>query len=144
MKKIENVQRTVLFKVCSKKPLRIMKLISLLLLVTIFNVFGSKTYSQYARLNLDMKDVPIQSVLNAIEGQSEFFFLYSSKMIDVTQKVDIVAESKNINEVLSDLLASTDIKYTIKDRQILLVNKKLETSTQMQQNGVSGTIKDEA
>src|SRR5450759_2752976 len=96
MKKIENVQRTALFKVCSKKPLRIMKLISLLLLVTIFNVFGSKTYSQYARLNLDMKDVPIQSVLNAIEGQSEFFFLYSSKMIDVTPKVDIHVQNKNI------------------------------------------------
>ena len=38
--------------------------------------------------------------LSAIEGQSEFFFLYSSKMIDVNQKVNIKAENENINEVL--------------------------------------------
>jgi light-regulated signal transduction histidine kinase (bacteriophytochrome) len=128
MKKIDNVQRTALFKVCSKKNFRIMKLISLLLLATIINAFGSKTYSQNTLLNLDMKDVPIQAVLNAIEGQSEFFFLYSSKMIDVTQKVDIRAESKIIYEVLDKLLASTEINYTIKDRQILLVNKDMENA----------------
>ena len=101
-----------------------MKLTSFLLLVTILNVLGSETYSQSTRLNLDMKDVPIQTVLNAIEDQSEFFFLYSSKMIDVTQKVDINIEDKKITEVLDELLATTDIKYTVKDRQILLVNKE--------------------
>jgi TonB-dependent starch-binding outer membrane protein SusC len=142
MKKIVNVLRTTLPKVCSKKIFRIMKLANLLFLVTVFNLFGAKTYSQYTRLNLDMKDVPIQTVLNAIEGQSEFFFLYSSKMIDVTQKVDIVAESKKINEVLDELLAKTDIKYTVRDRQIMLVNKKAELPVNIQQQPVIGTIKD--
>ena len=56
-------------------------------------------------MNLDMKDVSIQTVLKAIEDQSEFFFLYSSKMIDVNQKVDINIEGRKINEVLDDLLA---------------------------------------
>jgi TonB-dependent starch-binding outer membrane protein SusC len=137
------LQRTALIKECSKKTFRIMKLTNLLLLVTIFNVFGSETYSQYAKLNLDMKDVSIQAVLSNIEDQSEFFFLYSSKMIDVTQKVKIHAESKNITEVLDEILANTDIKYSVKDRQILLVNKEVETAEILQQNKVIGIITDE-
>ena len=119
-----------------------MKLTVFFLLVTIFNVFGSKTYSQNARLNLDMKDVPIQAVLNAIEGQSEFFFLYSSKMIDVNQKVDINVADRKITEVLDELLANTEIKYTVRDRQILLVNKEAEKALGLQQNRVTGTVTD--
>ncbi len=143
MKKIFNLKRTALFKICPPKTLRIMKLTNLLLLVTIFNAFGSETYSQYARLSLDMNDVPIQTVLTSIEGQSEFFFLYSSKMIDVAQKVDIHAQSKNIFEVLDELLLRTDIEYTVKDRQIMLVNKASETSDPLQQSRITGTITDE-
>jgi TonB-linked SusC/RagA family outer membrane protein len=119
-----------------------MKLTSVLLLVTFFNVFGSKTYSQYKSLNLDLKDVPIQTVLSAIEGQSEFFFLDSSKMIDVNQLVDIQVKNKKIDEVLDNLLANTDIKYTLKDRQILLVNKEAKTDFPAQQSLVTGKITD--
>ena len=120
-----------------------MKLTTLLLLVTIFNVFGSKSYSQYTRLNLDMKDVPLQTVLNTIEDKSEFYFLYNSKMIDVNQKVNINVVNKKITEVLDGLLASTDIKYTVKDRQILLVNKETDSATIMQQLKITGTVTDE-
>ncbi len=117
-----------------------MKLTSFLLLVTILNALGSETYSQSTRLSLDMKDASIQTVLKAIEDQSEFFFLYSSKMIDVNQKVDINIEDRKINEVLDDLLATTDIKYTVKDRQILLVNKESEESLDLQQNKITGIV----
>ncbi len=142
MKKIKILQRTAFLKVCSKKNLRIMKLTSFLLFMTILNVFGSETYSQNTKLSLDMKDAPIQTVLKAIEDQSEFFFLYSSKMINVDQKVDISVEGKKINEVLDDLLAETNIKYSVKDRQILLVNKEANESPEMQQNRITGTVTD--
>ena len=40
-------------------------------------------------LNIDLENVSIQTVLNNIESQSDFLFLYSSKMIDVNQKVNV-------------------------------------------------------
>ena len=119
-----------------------MKLCSFLLFVTILNVLGAETYSQNTRLNLDMKDATIQTVLKAIEDQSEFFFMYSSKMIDVNQKVDINIEGKKINEVLDDLLASTDIKYSVKDRQILLLDQESAETLEMQQRKLTGTVTD--
>jgi len=117
-----------------------MKLSIFLLLVTVFNLFGSPSYSQNSRLNLDMRDVPIKTVLTAIENQSEFFFLYSSKMIDINQKVDINVSDKKITEVLVELLANTEIKYTVRDRQILLLNKEAEAAMALQQNRVTGIV----
>lgn len=120
-----------------------MKLTYLLFFMTILNVFGSNTYAQHKKLNLNMQDVSIQTVLGAIEDQSEFFFLYSSKMIDVAKKVDIYAESKNITDVLDGLFANSDIKYDVKDRQILLINKDADTDRRSQQNNVTGTVTDD-
>jgi TonB-linked SusC/RagA family outer membrane protein len=140
MKKFNNEQWVPLNKVCLKKTFRIMKLTTILFLVTIFNLFGSKSYSQYARLNLDLKDVPIVTVLNTIEGKSKFFFLYSSKMIDVNRRVDINVTDKKITEVLDELLANTDIKYVVRDRQILLINKEAERDLGLQQKKITGTV----
>jgi TonB-dependent starch-binding outer membrane protein SusC len=143
MKKSENLNRTDSLWICSGNTFRIMKLSSFLFLVTILNAFGSRSYSQNARLSLEMKDVPILSVLNAIEDQSEFFFLYSSKMIDVNQKVDIAASDEKITDVLDDLFTHSDIKYSVMDRQILLVNSKTEKTFELQQKKITGTVTDQ-
>jgi len=47
------------YKICSGNTFRIIKLANLLLLVTVFNVFGSKTYLEFASLNLNIKNVPM-------------------------------------------------------------------------------------
>jgi TonB-linked SusC/RagA family outer membrane protein len=143
MKKINNEIRTVIFISCPKQTFRIMKLTILLFLVTVLNIFGSTTYSQNTRLSLEMKDVPIQAVLAAIEDQSEFFFMYSSKMIDVKQKVNINVSGETIDKILDGLFAGTNIKYLSKDRQILLIDNKTEGSLILQQQtAISGTVKD--
>jgi TonB-dependent starch-binding outer membrane protein SusC len=140
MKKFNILQRIALFKVRSKKTFRIMKLTTFLLSVTILNAFANNTYSQNTLLNLNMKDVPMITVFKAIEDQSEFFFMYSSKMIDIDQKVDINVTDKKITEVLDKLLANSDIIYSVRNRQILLVNK--ESALELQQKKVTGTITD--
>ena len=118
-----------------------MKFSTFLLFATVFNVFGNISYSQNARLSLDMKDAKMQTVLKAIEGQTEFFFLYSSKMIDVNKKVDINVTDKNIIDVLDELILGTDIKYAVRDKQILLFNKEADLTMILQQNRITGTVK---
>lgn len=120
-----------------------MKLSSLLIFLTIFNVFGvTKSYSQNAKMSFKLEDTPIQTVLKVIEGQSEFYFLYSSKTIDVTSKVNIEAEGENITEVLNKLFVETNIKYTIQDRQILLFNKETAKALSQQTGRITGLVKD--
>ncbi len=140
MKKKFLQQRTTIFLKSSFKIIRIMKLTSFFLFAITLNVLGSLSYSQNTKLDLDMKDVPIQSVLNEIEEQSDFYFLYSSKMIDVTQKVDINTNNAQITNVLDELLAHTNIKYNIRDKQILLINAEAENALKMQEKQLSGRI----
>lgn len=87
MKKTENLKRTDPLWLWFENLLRIMKISAILFFVTVLNIFGSVSYAQNTKLSLNMKDVPVLAVLNAIEEKSEFFFLYSSKMIDVNRKV---------------------------------------------------------
>lgn len=142
MKKIFYLQKTLHAKECLKKFIRIMKLTNFLLLVTFINAFGSMTYSQNTLLNINMKNVPIQAVLDNIEEQSEFFFLYSPKLIDVNQIVDISASNKKIDDILTTVFNGTDIQYEIKERQILLLDKESYQPVP-QQASVSGTVTDE-
>jgi TonB-dependent starch-binding outer membrane protein SusC len=142
MKLIHHLQKPLYPNEWLKKFFRIMKLTNLLLLVTFFNVFGSSIYSQNKLLNINMKNVPIKSVLNYIEDNSDYFFFYSSKMVDVNQNVDINTANAPIDEILDDVFKGTNIKYAIKDRQIILVDKDTKLNSVLQQPQITGKVTD--
>ncbi len=104
----------------SVKTFRIMKISVFLLLTGIISVFAGNTYSQSALLSIDMDGVAVEKVLSSIEDQSEFYFLYSNKLIDVERKVSIQADNKPVNEVLDRIFRGTDVRYVVVDRQIIL------------------------
>lgn len=130
-----------------KKVLRIMKLTSLLIFISVVCVFANKTYSQSKKISLTLKDAPIKEVLSVIEDQSEFIFMYSGKLIDVNRKVSNNAVNAKIGDVLESLFAGTDVIYTVKDRIIVLstpqFNNELSVNAQ-QEKTVSGKVTDSA
>ncbi|MDR2765552.1 MAG: carboxypeptidase-like regulatory domain-containing protein [Tannerella sp.] len=127
------------------KTLQIMRLYVLLIIVSITQAFGSNTYSQSATLTFRMNNASIEDVLNAIEEQSEFRFLYNKKMVDVERRVDIAADNGHITEVLDHLFRDVEIAYAISDRQIVL-NRKGAFMRTLQQTGrrITGTVVDAA
>jgi TonB-linked SusC/RagA family outer membrane protein len=126
-----------------------MKITFLLLFFSALQVMGEKSYSQIARVSLNLHDVSIEKVLDEIENQSEFYFLFNQKLVDVSRKVDIDVKNKKIKTILSDLFADEDINVIIVDRQILLSPKNINTAEnsnkalQQQGNVIKGTIADE-
>jgi TonB-linked SusC/RagA family outer membrane protein len=127
-----------------QKVFRIMKLTVFLLLLSVINVFASKSYSQTKVLNLDMKNSTVKEVLRNIEKQSEFVFMYSEKLIDVNREVSVNVKNKKINEVLDELFAGTDVGYKVKDRFVLLTTSEVTGSDLMaqQQKSISGKVAD--
>src|ERR1035437_1747401 len=125
------------------KLLLTMKISAFLLFCCLVNIFAAPTYSQSTKISLNLKDATIEQVLNKIEDESEFYFLYNNKLIDVTRKVNIEADNEPIKDILSDIL-SNDVKTIIYDRQIILTpNEKYEKlSSFQQQNKITGTITD--
>ncbi|MCT4646685.1 MAG: TonB-dependent receptor [Carboxylicivirga sp.] len=127
-----------------EKVLRVMKLSIFLLLISVISTFANKTYSQTQSLNLSVKNSTVKEVLQQIEEQSEFYFMYSEELVDVDRRVTIDAKDKKIHTVLDAIFAETNVEYRIRDRFILLTTSEASVgNTSIQQNAVSGTITDE-
>jgi TonB-dependent starch-binding outer membrane protein SusC len=110
-------------------------------------VFAGKTYSQTQMLNLKMGKTTVKEALLKIEDQSEFYFMFSSKIIDINREVVVNVENRRIDQVLTALFEGTDVGYTIKDRIIVLTTPEVLSETGLyafQQNTVSGVVTDKS
>jgi len=121
-----------------------MKITFFLFLLTIFQLWANETYSQLTKLTLSIENTRLADALREIENQSEFYFLYSPKLIDVERKVNISAKEESINEILNALFTN-DVRYIVSDRQIVLTSVHGSNALEeiLQQLSVSGTITDE-
>jgi TonB-linked SusC/RagA family outer membrane protein len=132
--------RILLSKIPSKKTIRVMKLTLFLSILTISQLWATETYSQMTKLTLKLEDVKISDALKEIENQSEFFFLYSPKLIDVERKVDIDAKKEPIKDILSNIFGEK-VKFAVYDRQVILTPSDLTIpSAAMQQLKITGII----
>ena len=133
----------------SLKIFMIMRIMVFLLLLGVIQVMGKDSYSQNTRVSLNLNDVTVGQVLNTIESQSEFYFIYNQKLVDVNRKVSVHAENERIDQVLTQLFSGTDIRHMVLNRQIVLSPKPLlvssmdEVKRMQQQFTVTGTVKDE-
>ena len=125
------------------KMWKIMRLNAIFLLLCFSHAWALSGYSQETKLTLKMSDSKVIEVLDAIEEQSEFFFLFNQKLVDVERKVDIDVQEKSIDFILQKLFAGTNVNHMVIDRQIVLTTFNEELLPQ-QQPAVSGTVTDES
>ncbi len=124
-----------------KKTFLIMRIIVFLLLAAFLQTHANNAYAQRTKLSLNYHKTALEKVLDAIENQSEFFFLYNEKLIDAQRQVSIKADNEGIEDILDQLFASTRVEYSIVDRKIVLAPDDIAAVVQ-QQRGVSGTVTD--
>jgi len=129
----------------SSKIWKIMRLSGLLIVLCTFHLLADNSYSQNARLSIDLQQVTIDQVLSEIENKSEFYFLYNNKLIDVTRIVNIKAENQPIKNILDGLFASSNVDYIVIDRQIVLSPGEYlsEAKFKLQPRTITGTVVDE-
>lgn len=112
---------------------RIMRLTVFLLFLSFGMVHAADTYAQTANISLKMKNQTVQTVLDAIESQSEFHFFYNNKQIDTQRLVSVTCADDKIFDVLDQVFSGTDVSYQVMDKNIVLTvndaKEDLETST---------------
>lgn len=119
-----------------------MRLTLYVLLLAVIQGFAIDSYSQGTKLNLEFKNSAVRDVLSQIEDDSEFYFLYNSKIVDVERKVDVSVKNKKIDAVLNVIFNNTGVTYTIVDRQIVLSSETDGKSVGEQKDVVTGKIVD--
>jgi TonB-linked SusC/RagA family outer membrane protein len=77
-------------------------------------------------VSLELENVKLKKALLSIEHQANVRFVYSSSAIDINQKVNIRATSKNLDAILKELLKPMSVSYVVSENRILLKNEKKE------------------
>ena len=123
------------------KLLRIMRITLIMIIASALTTLAAESYSQSARVSLDLKNVSVKDVLKAIEDQSEFYFIYNNELIDVNRKLSVQVSEQSVGNVLEEVFQGQNIEVTVIDRKIVLAPAEILGSAQ-QQSGVSGNVTD--
>ena len=130
-------------KLGSCKIFKFMRNTLLLIFITVLQTYAADTYSQNTKLTLDLKNVTVANVLEEIQNNSEYFFLFNAKLIDVEREVSISVEDKKISEILTSLFTGTGVNYLVYDRQIILTPGEIKPlASAIQQQKITGTVID--
>ncbi|MCC8094986.1 MAG: carboxypeptidase-like regulatory domain-containing protein [Tannerellaceae bacterium] len=123
-----------------------MRITMFLLLVCVFCTFAENTHSQNARVNIHKSNVQLENILNEIENQTDYLFIYNHQ-VNVNRKVSVKAKGQPVSEVLNHLFADTDVDYSMEGTHIVLSVKEpaatfSASAPQQQTRTVSGVVKD--
>ncbi|MEN8120076.1 MAG: SusC/RagA family TonB-linked outer membrane protein [Bacteroidota bacterium] len=118
-----------------------MRLILFFTVLSIAQVFADNSYSQNTKLSLDLQDVSVEKVLDEIETQSEFYFMFNQKLVDVNRKVNINVNNIRIKDILDKIFEGTETDFFVVDRQILLMPKNMAQNILYQSTSLKDSIK---
>ncbi|MGQ1888845.1 TonB-dependent receptor [Thermophagus sp. OGC60D27] len=126
------------------KTFRIMRLILFFMFVGISQIFAENAYAQTKKLTIDLENVKAEKVLDEIENQSRFYFLYNEKLVDVDFLTSVRLEGEDIFAVLDYLFAGRDVIYKVVDNQIILSRRESSGEVvQQSEQSISGRVMDE-
>ncbi|WP_370861082.1 TonB-dependent receptor [Parabacteroides faecis] len=127
---------------CIPKSMRVMRIGLFLLFVMMAQLHAENLYSQNTVINLKLENATVEQVLDKIEKETDFSFLFTDKSVDIDWKVNVDVHDKNINELLDILFGETNVQYRIVDKQIVLSNRPLLAENVNQQKKISGKVID--
>ncbi|SMD38027.1 Secretin and TonB N terminus short domain-containing protein [Reichenbachiella faecimaris] len=106
--------------------------------------YGQKKGVLNKKLQINLREVTIDSALNYVSYKTNVFFSYSSDIIDERQRFTIAYNDSNLEEVLHQLLLGTGVEYTIINGQIILFKSDKNTTTQyfFEKVNIRGNVRD--
>lgn len=151
MKKNNTLGKNLTGKIPIKHLLLIMRTTLILLITCVFCAMADTGYTQNARVTINRRNATIREVINEIEKQSDYLFIYNNR-VNTNERVTVKAKQKAVSEVLHAILKEKDMDYTMEGNHIILsMIEKPDQSTldmvaatpQQQKKQLSGTVVDE-
>ena len=121
-----------------KQLFRIMRISIFLLFFCLFSLMAENSHSQNARVTINRSDAPLESILNEIESQTDYLFIYKED-VNVKMRKTIQVNGKPVSEVLPILLTGSSIGYKMEGNHIILTR---DVALAAQQQGVTGVVTD--
>ncbi len=123
-----------------KKLWRIMRMTWFFLLGLILTV-SANSYSQNTLLDVDLQNSTIRNVIQYLEQNSEYVFLYRNEDLNIEKRVNIDLKKASINQILDKVLEGEPVFYNVYKRQIV-IQKAPGSVISRQAAIISGTVTD--
>ena len=122
-----------------------MRISSFLLFFCSIFMFAENSHSQNARVTINQRNVRLATVLDEIEKQTDYLFLYEGNQINMAEKVSVNVKNMPVNQLLSKLFSNSQVHYAMEGTHIVLLAEKneiLHGMVSQQQITVTGTVTD--
>ncbi|MCF8379848.1 MAG: TonB-dependent receptor [Bacteroidales bacterium] len=103
-----------------KKHILFAQFFKFLLIFVTLSLNSINIFSQDKSFTIDKNNVSVKTILDLIEKESDYKFVYSKNIVDTDRKVSLSVTEKNIDAVLTKLFSETDINFKISENQIVL------------------------
>lgn len=101
-----------------------MKLIFVSLFILVSGVFATGVSSQTARVSIVANNISTQDLIQEIEKQTDYLFVYNKNEVILDRKVDLDATNQTVAEVLNKAFYQTDIVYAMEGSNIMLMKSE--------------------
>ncbi|HXL01491.1 MAG TPA: secretin and TonB N-terminal domain-containing protein, partial [Dysgonamonadaceae bacterium] len=108
-----------------KQFLRIMRISIILLFTCVFCSMAESAFTQNAKVTLNKRNASLKEVLNEIESQTDYLFIYNDE-VNANKKISVNAKSERVADVLNAILKGSDIRYSMEGNHIILFVKSEE------------------
>jgi len=123
----------------SNKKSIIAKTYRFFVFLILFQLGFSTAYAQGTKLNLNLENTSLKKVMEAVEKQTDYTFMYDASQFDFTKKINLSLKNESIDKSLEKLFKGTKIRFKIVKKQIVLSilsqSKKTITGTVSDENG---------
>ena len=132
---------------CFKNPrfkqiFRIMRISTFLLMVCVFCSYAGNAHSQNAKVSIRMNNVKLDKILNEIENQTDYLFIYNNQ-VDINKITSVKVKNEAVAQVLDRILSGTGINYELDGTHIILTTEAIkDLHAQQQAKTVTGTVTD--
>lgn len=109
------------------------KKISIFILFIILSTRLSATTEKEDKITLNLRNTTLKVVINQIEKQTDYLFVYDEQVININQKMSINAKNSSAEEILNSVLSSTNIAFSIEGKNIIL-RKRLKSEQDTNQS----------
>lgn len=119
------------------KYLLIMKFAVILCLVFSFQSLAFNGMGQN-KINLNLKDVPIEVVLKKIELQGRYRFVYKNEILPQSKLISIYAKNATIDNIMEEVFDNTSLAYKIMNKNLVVI---INTASENQVLPITGIVK---
>lgn len=94
----------------------------------------SPVYGQAKTFTVSLKNVTLKEVISYVEKNSQYVFFFKPEVINQSTQISVSLKNATVKQLLDKVSEQANIVYEMKERQIVLKEKKYQSKAFRRKN----------